>query len=160
MSINNSNFINLIGRLGDHPVSRTLPNGQLATEFSLATNDNYKDRDGNKVARTEWHRIKSYGKAAEILNRFLERGSRVSIVGTLRYSKWTDKFDQKRSSAEIVVQSFEFLSSARRNGVVGSTEETSMASEPIDPRTASRRAKKTILADEAAMPDSDEDLPF
>lgn len=160
MSINNSNFINLIGRLGDNPVSRTMPNGQLATEFRLATNDNYKDRDGNKVERTEWHRIKSYGKAAEILNQYLERGSKVSIVGTLRYSKWVDKFDQKRTSAEVIVQSFEFMSSARRNGTGNYSGEASLTAEPIDPRTASRRAKQTVMADEAAMPDSDKDLPF
>lgn len=160
MPINNSNFINLIGRLGDNPTSRTLPSGQMATEFSLATNDNYKDRDGNKVERTEWHRVKAYGKAAEVLNQYLERGSKIAIVGTLRYSKWLDKFEQKRNTAEIIVQSFEFMGSSRRNDGPAYAGDSSLAAEPVDTRTASRRARKTVLADESAMPEPEEDLPF
>lgn len=160
MSINNSNFINLIGRLGDHPTSRTLPSGQVATAFSLATNDNYKDRDGNKIERTNWHRIKAYGKPAEIMSQYLEKGSKVSIVGTLRYNKWQDKYDQKRSTAEIIVQSFEFMGNVRANKLGGPAAQSSLAAEPVDPRTASRRARQTVLADESAMPEPEEDLPF
>lgn len=158
MSVNNANFINLIGRLGDNPVSRTMPNGQLATEFSLATKDDYKDRNGTKVERTQWHRVKAYGKPAEILDQYLERGSQVAVIGTLRYRKWVDQQNQKRTTAEIIVESFQFLGSSRRNSTYAT--ESSLTSEPLDPRTASRRAKKTALADEAAMPDSDQDLPF
>ncbi|MEM6771959.1 MAG: single-stranded DNA-binding protein [Bacteroidota bacterium] len=160
MSINNSNFINLIGRLGENPVSRTLPSGQMATEFSLATNNSYKDRDGNRIERTDWHRIKSYGKVAEILSRYLERGSKVAIIGTLRYNKWIDKFEQKRSSAEIVVESFQFMGSRQRPNENNLTGEASLTAEPLDPRTAARRAKQTVMADESAMPDAEEDLPF
>jgi len=157
MPINNSNFINLIGRLGDNPSSRTLPSGQLATEFNLATNDNYKDRAGNKVERTEWHRIKAYGKVAEILDRYLKRGNKVSIVGTLRYQKWVDKFDQKRSSPEIIVQSFLFMEGSRLPEVDTPDNQASITAEPVAP---ARHPERTVLADESAMPDANDDLPF
>ena len=160
MSINNSNFISLIGRLGDTPESRTLPSGQTVTAFSLATNENYKDRSGNRVERTEWHKVKAFGTAAEVLSKYLERGSKVAIVGTLRYSKWRDKFDQNRNTAEIIVQSFEFMDSRKSGLSSASGDSTDMAAEPMAPSTASGRARKSALADEVTMPEPEEELPF
>ncbi len=160
MSINNSNFINLIGRLGDTPESRTLPSGQTVTAFSLATNENYKDRSGNRVVRTEWHKVKAFGKAAEVLSQYLERGSKVAIVGTLRYSKWRDKFDQTRNTAEIIVQSFEFMDSRKGTPSSATGDSSTIAAEPMAKRTAAGRAQKSALADELAMPEPEEELPF
>lgn len=164
MSLTNSNFINLIGHLGDTPNAKTMPNGRMATEFNLATKDSYRDRDGNKVERTEWHRIKAYGKPAEILNQYLDRGSKVSIIGTLRYSKWLDKYEQKRTTAEVIVESFQFMDGPRKEN---SHATPSMVGEPlgkpIDARTEKRLAKETMavaMADESDMPKADDDLPF
>lgn len=116
MSITNSNFIHLIGNLGDTPSSRTLPNGQQVINFNLATNDSYKNREGERIQRTEWHQVKAFGKTAEVMARYLRRGSKVSLVGTLRYRKWVDKFEQKRLSAEVIVESFEFMDAAPASG--------------------------------------------
>jgi len=112
--MNTSNFINLIGRLGEDPKSKTLDNGRLFTEFSLATKTFYKDRDGNRQEQTDWHRIKAFGKLAEIFDRHLERGTQVSIVGSMRYSKWVDKHDQARTSANVIAESFSFIGSGNK----------------------------------------------
>lgn len=111
--MNTSNFINLIGRLGDDPKTKTLPSGTIVTEFSLATRNIYKDRDGNRQEQTDWHRIKAFGKLAEIFDKYLERGGQVSIVGSMRYSKWVDKYDQTRTSAEVIAESFSFIGSGK-----------------------------------------------
>ena len=85
--MNVRNHIHLTGNLGADPKTVTLDSGTTATEFSLATNDYYRDRDGNRQTRTEWHRVKAYGKIAEIVDQYLDRGKEVSIVGSMRYRK-------------------------------------------------------------------------
>ena len=67
MQIRNS--VTLIGNVGQLPVTKTLANGSRMIEFSLATNDSYRNRDGQKVQRTEWHRIKAFGKVVDVLER-------------------------------------------------------------------------------------------
>lgn len=107
--MNVRNYIHLTGNLGDAPKSVVLDSGTTATEFSLATNEYYRDRDGNRQTRTEWHRIKAYGKLAEIFDEYLVKGSAVSIVGSMRYRRWTDQHDQTRISAEVIASEFTFL---------------------------------------------------
>jgi len=113
--MNVRNHIHLTGNLGANPSTVTLKSGQVATEFSLATNEYFRDGAGNRQTRTEWHRIKAYGKLAELFDEHLKRGSQISIVGSMRYRKWMDKFEQVRTSAEVVAESFTFLSSGRRS---------------------------------------------
>lgn len=141
------NSITLIGNLGSHPKTATLPSGRLATEFSLATNDYYKDKDGNRQTRTEWHKIKAYGKLAEVFDKHLVQGSQVCIAGALRYSKWIDKHDQVRVTAEIVADSFTFLSGGRQAAAEQELEEVA---QPSADKPAKKRAKKkaTVVAED------------
>lgn len=165
--LSSNNFVNLIGNLGSAPVAKTLPSGRLLTEFSLATNDRYTDANGNRVERTEWHTVKAFGKPAEILSQYLQRGSKVSILGTLRYNKWQDKYEQNRISTEVIVESFRFLDG---NPASRSQPQAALTGEPmpVDGRTAARRAaaKPTVTAanteanTEANMPATEEPLPF
>jgi single-strand DNA-binding protein len=164
--MNTSNFINLIGRLGDTPKTVTLASGTTATEFSLATNDYYRDRDGNRQTRTEWHRIKAYGKLAEIFDQHLDRGREVSIVGSMRYRKWTDKHDQTRTAAEVIAESFSFIGSQNRNITDGRDNSASMVAEPlpdvgvaIDAKSRNRRSM-TAVAEVPVLESADEPLPF
>jgi len=138
------NSITLIGNLGNHPETSTLPSGRAVTEFSLATNDYYKDKEGNRQTRTEWHKIKAYGKLAEVFNEHLEKGSQVCIAGALRYGKWIDKHDQVRVSAEIIADSFTFLSGGRQ----ATTEETTSEPEDTQKKPAKKRARKSAPAAE------------
>lgn len=141
------NSITLIGNLGSNPKTTTLPSGRLATEFSLATNDYFKDKDGNRQTRTEWHKIKAYGKLAEVFDKHLVQGSQVCIAGALRYGKWIDKHDQVRVTAEIVADSFTFLSGGRQ---AAAEQELEVVAQPSTSKPATKRTKKkaTVVAED------------
>ncbi len=117
-----SNLIHITGNVGGEIRSTTLPSGQCATEFNLATNDYYKDKTGNRIQRTEWHRVKAYGKVAEVLAEHLGKGSKIAVVGTMRYRNWTDKFEQPRKVAEVYLDSFNFVGSKRAGNQAAPTE--------------------------------------
>lgn len=160
------NHITLIGNVGQQPTVKTLPSGTSLVEFSLATNEYYKDRDGNRQQRTDWHRVKAFGGTADVLGRYLSRGSKVAVMGTLRYSKWQDQHGQSRTSADIIVSEFSFLDA--RNGADDSAESEALEAadmtinEPAPKKTTKRRTKKAgtkKTAPEAEMTAA-EDLPF
>ena len=152
--MNTSNFINLIGRLGEAPRTKTLPSGTIVTEFSLATRNVYKDRDGNRQEQTDWHRVKAFGKLAEIFDKYLERGGQVSIVGSMRYSKWVDKHDQTRTSAEVIAESFSFIGSGKpRESDAGNA---SLVAEP----GPGRNPHPAATLPDAVMTGADDGLPF
>jgi len=147
--MNTSNFINLIGRLGGDPQTKTLDSGTVVTEFSLATKDIYRDRDGNRQERTDWHRVKAFGKLAELFDQYLDRGQQVSIVGSMRYRKWVDTHDQTRTSAEVIANNFSFISGQnRQSDNQGYDNNNSMVADPIpteiSTRTEARRAKGVV----------------
>jgi len=152
--MNTSNFINLIGRLGEAPKTVTLNSGILATEFSLATRNVYKDREGNRQEQTDWHRVKAYGKLAEIFDKYLDRGGQVSIVGSMRYRKWVDKHDQTRTSAEVIAESFSFIGSGKpRESGAGNA---SLVAEP----GPERNPPLTSALPDVVMTGADDGLPF
>jgi len=97
------NKVILIGRLGQDPKLSNLPSGQPVAELSIATDESFKDRDGNKHERTEWHRVKVFGRSAEFCSNYLSKGRLVYVEGTLRTRSWEDQQGQKRYQTEIVV---------------------------------------------------------
>ncbi len=109
--MNVRNYIHLTGNLGAKPTNLVLPSGDLLCKFSLATNNNYRNKDGERVQQTEWHTVKAYGKLAELFTQYLEKGSGISVVGSMRYRKWEDKFGQPRVAAEVIAEEFTFLNS-------------------------------------------------
>lgn len=159
--MNTSNFINLIGRLGEDPKTRTLDNGSTFTEFSLATKDFFRDRDGNRQERTEWHQVKAFGKLAELFDQYLQRGQQVSIVGSMRYSKWIDKHDQTRTSASVIADSFSFI--GNRPQPDSAERSVSLVADPLpeeNNQKESRRAPTAAAAYEPILEGADDGLPF
>ncbi len=155
------NSVTLIGNVGQLPITKTLPSGTRVIEFSFATNDSYRNRDGEKVTRTEWHRVKAFGKVVDVLERYLTKGSQLALTGAIRYNRWTDKHDQQRISAEIVLEEFTFLSPRDRNdGAADYEPETSVAevAEPAPKKTTKRRTAKAKAA--PAEMTAAADLPF
>jgi single-strand DNA-binding protein len=143
------NSITLIGNLGSNPKMVTTEAGLTITEFSLATNEYFRDKDGNRQTRTDWHKVKAFGKLAEIFGKYLEQGSQVAIAGSLRYNKWIDKHDQVRNSAEIVAHSFTFLSGGKQQ----EAEDELAAETAVDrPSTKGRGKKKTATVPHDAVP--------
>ena len=92
----------LLGHLGRDPEMRYMPDGTANATLNVATSETYKDRDGNKQERTEWHRAVFWGRTAEVAGEYLRKGSMVYVEGRLRTRKWTDKEGQDRYTTEIV----------------------------------------------------------
>ena len=99
----------LIGRLGDDPKVRYMPSGEAIANISVATTDSWKDRNGEKQDKTEWHRVSFFGKLAEIVGEYLKKGSQVYIEGRLQTRKWVDKEGQDKYTTEIVADRMQML---------------------------------------------------
>jgi single-strand DNA-binding protein len=110
------NKVILVGRLGRDPETRYTSGGQAVANFSVATDESYKDRNGERQKRTEWHKIVVWGKQAEIAQQYLKKGSLVFIEGRIQSREWQDKEGQKRTSFEIVANNFRMLG-GRAEGV-------------------------------------------
>jgi single-strand DNA-binding protein len=105
------NKVILIGRLGADPEVRYTPDGTMVANLRLATNEYRKDKSGERIDRTEWHRIVTFGKLAEICQSYLSKGKLTYIEGRLQTRSWEDKDGIKRSTTEIVASSMQMLDS-------------------------------------------------
>lgn len=104
------NKVILVGRLGKDPEVKATPNGNTVAKFSLATDEKFTDRDGNKQERTEWHNIVAWGKLGEICGQYLRKGKLVYIEGKIRTDSWEDKeTKQKRYRTEIIADTMRML---------------------------------------------------
>lgn len=133
----------LVGRLGKDPEIRYTPSGTAIANFTMATSENYKDKDGQKQERTEWHRIVAFGKLAEICGEYLAKGKQVYIEGRIQTRSWDDKDGNKKYMTEIVANTMQML---------GKPEDTSALG-----------GGQTIIAESAVHPEPspvDEDVPF
>ncbi|HEY8131390.1 MAG TPA: single-stranded DNA-binding protein [Thermoanaerobaculia bacterium] len=104
------NKVILVGRLGKDPEIRSTPSGTTVAKFSLATDDRYTDKSGEKQERTEWHNIVAWGKLAEICGQYLRKGKLIYIEGSIRTDSWDDKeTGQKKYRTEIVANQMQML---------------------------------------------------
>ena len=103
------NKVILLGRLGGDPEVRYTPDGMMVTNFNMATSESRKDKKGEKIQKTEWHKIITFGKLAEICSQYLTKGKLVFIEGRIQYRAWEDKDGNKRSSTEIVANTMQML---------------------------------------------------
>jgi single-strand DNA-binding protein len=101
----------LIGRLGADPEVRYTPDGTMVTSFNLATDLEWKDKSGEKVRKTEWHKIITYRKLAEICGNYLSKGKMVFVEGRIQTRSWEDKEGNKRYTTEIVASDMRMLDS-------------------------------------------------
>ena len=112
------NKVILVGNLGRDPELRKTQSGQPVATFTLATNERWTGKDGERQERTEWHRIVAWGRQAEICDEYLSKGRQVYIEGRIQTREWEDKEGQKRYTTEIVAQTVQFLGS-RGGGAPG-----------------------------------------
>lgn len=104
------NKVILVGRLGKDPEIRSTPSGTTVAKFSLATDEKFTDRAGEKQDRTEWHNIVAFGKLAEICGQYLRKGKLVYIDGSIHYDSWDDKeTGQKKYRTEITANTMKML---------------------------------------------------
>jgi single-strand DNA-binding protein len=100
------NKVILIGNLGRDPETRYMPDGGAITNISVATTDTWKDKQGEKQEKTEWHRVAFFGRLAEIAGEYLKKGSQVYVEGRLQTRKWQDKDGNDKYSTEVVLRNF------------------------------------------------------
>ncbi|MCH5276495.1 MAG: single-stranded DNA-binding protein [Desulfovibrionaceae bacterium] len=103
------NKVMIIGHLGRDPELRYTQNGTPVTTLNVATDESYMDKDGNKVERTEWHRVVVFQRSAENCSQYLSKGSMVFVEGRLQTRKWQDQQGQDRYSTEIKADRVQFL---------------------------------------------------
>ena len=102
------NLVIFLGRLGKDPEVRFMPDGKAVCSFSLATSREWKDKDGNKETKTEWHNIVAFGKTAEACGKYLKKGSKVMLDGDIRYESY-EKNGEKKYITKIHAQTVKFL---------------------------------------------------
>ena len=105
------NKVILIGNLGKDPEVRYLDNGVAVANFSLATTENYKNKEGERVSQTEWHNIVLWRGLAEVAEKWLKKGSSVYVEGKIRTRKWEDKDGNTRYNTEILADNMTMLGS-------------------------------------------------
>ena len=103
------NKVILIGRLGQDPQIKNLPNGNVVANISLATDESYKDKSGVKQERTEWHRVVMFNRLAEISGQYLRKGSLVYIEGKIQTRQWKNEQDETRYATEILANTMKML---------------------------------------------------
>jgi single-strand DNA-binding protein len=143
------NKVILVGRLGKDPEMRSTPSGMSVAKFTVATDERFTDRNGEKQERTEWHNITAWGKLGEICGQYLRKGKLVYIEGSIRTDSWDDKESgQKKYRTEIVAKEMKMLD--RRGDEGGGSGGGYNASAP---RGASRSGPPDAGED-------DEEVPF
>ncbi len=140
----------LVGRLGKDPETRYTSSGQSVCNFTLATDESYKDRAGERQKRTEWHRIVAWGKLAETAQKYLRKGSLIFVEGRIQTRQW-EKDGQKHYSTDIVANDFRFLGSRGDNAGSGA---------PSTGGDADAHAHAPGPEETPAPEVSDEDIPF
>ena len=96
------NKVQLIGHLGNDPEIISLESGKTLAKFSIATNESYKNAQGEKITDTQWHNIVAWGKTAQIIEKYITKGKEVAIEGKLTTRSWEDKDGMKRYTTEVV----------------------------------------------------------
>jgi len=148
------NKVILVGNLGRDPETRYTTGGDAVTNIRVATTDTWKDKNGEKQERTEWHTVVFFGRQAEIAGEYLKKGKQVYIEGRLQTRKWQDKEGQDRYTTEIVADRMQMLGS--REG-----SNAAVAAEPSERSAEARSSAKGSGAPvKKNVDDLDDDIPF
>jgi single-strand DNA-binding protein len=140
------NLVIIVGNCGKDPEVRYLPSGDAVANISIATSEKWKDKSGEQMEHTEWHRVSFFGKLAEIAGEYLKKGSPVYVQGRIRTRKWQDKEGQDKYSTEIIADKMQML------GGRSSEDSDTPAREP-KPAAKPRGGG-------ASFDDMDDDIPF
>ena len=151
------NKVILVGCLGRDPETRYMPNGDAITNFSLATDEQWRDRNGERQTRTEWHNVSLYGKLGEIANQYLRKGSQVFIEGKIQSRKYTDKDGIERMAYNIIGNEMKMLGNRNDGFDSGNNSPTPPTS---NPPPAPRRQPPQQTPTTPPIDDIEDDIPF
>jgi single-strand DNA-binding protein len=155
------NKVILVGNLGADPELKYTPSNRPVCNLSIATNEVWKDKGGQKQERTEWHRVNVWGDQAEHCSKYLAKGRTVYIEGRLQTRSWDDKEGKKRYSTEVVAERVVFLSGGGEGGggprrSTGSTGGTTGGR----PGWPEEQQGGSDAGEAPSLPPSDDDIPF
>ncbi len=155
------NKVVLLGRLGKDPEVKYTPQGTPVAKFTLATNERFKDKEGNWQDRTEWHNVTAWQRTAEIVGEYLKKGSQVYIEGSLRTHSWDDKTSgQKKYMTEIVVNELILLGGRGEGSGDFSGSSLGASAAAGGGNNFDQRTPEPEHAGAASGPITDEDIPF
>lgn len=146
------NKVILVGNLGDDPETKYTQGGMAITSASVATTSVRKDKDGNTQEKTEWHRVKFFGKLAEIAGEYLRKGSQVYVEGSIRYDKFTGQDGVEKYFTDIIADQMQMLG-GKSEGGGGSSGSRGGAPQRERPQRATAPAKEDHEY-------ADDDIPF
>lgn len=147
------NKVILVGHLGGDPEVRYSQSGGAITMISVATTETWKDKDGEKQERTEWHRVKAFGRLAEIMGEYLEKGRQVYIEGSLRTEKYNDKNGIEKYSTQIIADEMQMLGGAQGDGQRGERPASGRPNQGAKQGDAPKQSRNDD-------PFPDDDIPF
>lgn len=142
------NQITLLGRVGQDPQIKNFENGGTVAQFTIATDDSYKDKDGNKVERTDWHNIRVTGALTKVVEKYVLKGKRVMVQGKSKTRKYNDKDGNERYVTEVHVINMEIIDWPEKAGQYSNEE---------PPKRKEAEAQRKA---ETAPQPYDDDLPF
>ncbi len=169
------NKVILIGRLGRDPETRYMPSGDAVTNFSIATDEQWRDRNGERQTRTEWHNITLFGKLGEIASQYLRKGNQVFIEGRIQSRKYNGKDGIERIAYDIIGNEMKMLGSRNDGGSAGYDSQNgghfapssnanqgnyNSAPASVPPPPTSRRRPAQATPTPAPADDIDDDIPF
>lgn len=150
------NQITIIGNVGRDPETRYLPSGDAAVNLSVATTERWKDKQGNPQEKTQWHRVKAFGKLAEIMGQYLRKGSQVMIQGSMDYGQF-EKDGVTHYTADIKADTMKMLG-GRQEGEGG--QGGGAPAQRQDRAPAPRQAPAPAPRPSSGFADMDDDIPF
>ena len=149
------NKVILIGNLGKDPETRYMPSGKAATNFSVATSERFKDKEtGEPQERTEWHRIATFDRLAEIAAEYLKKGRPVYVEGRLKTRKYTDKDGVEKYATDIIATEMQLL-----GGREGGGDESGSVAPRRGPVSAAPPVK-VVAKQPATSTTFEDDIPF
>jgi single-strand DNA-binding protein len=152
------NKVILVGNLGRDPEVRYTPDGAAIANVSIATTSKYKNKAGEMVEETEWHRVTFFGRLAEIVGEYLKKGRSIYVEGRLKTRKYTDKDGVEKYATDIIASEMQMLGSREGMGAPGGGDDEGFSG--ATSRPASRPAGKPAGKPAPSMADLDEDIPF
>ena len=157
------NKVIVLGTIGKNPEVRYMPSGTAAVNLSIATNDGYKDKQtGQYIDVTEWHRVVFFGKQAEVVGQYCEKGNKIYIEGRLRTNKWQDQQGNERQTVEIVCTEMQLLSGNKKSD--DNTQEVYRPSSATIPNNYERAKQGRTIVQQPTVEKlndfNDDDIPF
>lgn len=149
------NKVILVGNLGNDPATKYTQGGMAVTKVSLATSSERKDKDGNKIEKTEWHRVTFFGKLGEIAGEYLKKGTQVYVEGSIKYDKFTGTDGVEKYTTDIIADEMHMLGGRSEGG-------ERQASRPAQsqPRSSNAGSSRSPMAPPPVDDFDDPSIPF